>query len=195
MDYANGKIYKLVSNSIPDIYIGSTASELKKRKSNHKAHYNAWKLGNQHYITSFKLFEAGVVDIVLIEAFPCKNKDELHARERHWIDSLDCVNNKCPTRTEEESLELKKKYYIDNKERIDECNKKWATNNTEKIKIHQKKYRDTHKAQESDRYKKYREEHKVDIALRRSEKILCDICDKPYANSYMATHKKREHSQ
>lgn len=109
MEYANGKIYKLVSNVSTDIYIGSTCTDLNKRKFKHKADYKRWKNGKSGFMTSFKLFEIGKVDIVLVESFPCKNKEELHAKERYWIENLDCVNKNIPTR---KSIE----YYYDHRE-------------------------------------------------------------------------------
>jgi len=67
----------------------------------------------------------------LIEDFSCKRSEELHARERYWIENTECVNKNIPTRTDKE-------YYQDNKE------------------IYFKKYYEEHK----EKIKQYREEHK-----------------------------------
>eukprot|EP00952_Eustigmatos_sp_NYUAD-ZCMA_P009908 40808-Eustigmatos_ZCMA.PRE.1 len=54
------------------------------------------------YVTSYKVIESGDYDIVLIEDFPCDNKEQLHARERHYIETLECVNKVIPNRTSAE---------------------------------------------------------------------------------------------
>jgi hypothetical protein len=151
MDYANGKIYKLVSNVIPDIYIGSSTSELKKRKYCHKREYESWQKGLRSYITSFKLFEAGEVEIVLIESFPCTSKYELFARERFWIENTVCVNKNIPGRTvaeyrlqnKDKISERQKEYYKQNKDKFLE----YRLQNGDKISEYQKEYREANKEQ------------------------------------------------
>lgn len=54
--------------------------------------------------------------ITLKEKFPCNDNDELHARERFYIDNNDCVNKNIPGRTAEE-------YKNDNKVKISEQKK------------------------------------------------------------------------
>ena len=190
MDYSNGKIYKLVSNSITDIYIGSTCSELKKRKYGHKIKYDCWKNGKSEYITSFKLFDAGEVDIVLIESFACNSKDELYSRERYWIDNLECVNKVRPNRTDEERIEYHKKYNETHKEQAQQYYQKNRDKFIEQMKIYREQNKDTIQVQR----KKYREEHRAEISIRRAERIPCDVCGKEISKSNMKIHKKRIHS-
>lgn len=45
-----------------------------------------------NYVSSFDVIEHGAVEIVLVEYFPCKTKEELTARERYWIQNNDCIN-------------------------------------------------------------------------------------------------------
>lgn len=110
MDYKNGKIYRLVFNEKQ--YIGATTQPLHKRKHQHKEN---WKSGEQKYKSSILYNEAnkfgGNVEIILIEEYPCNNKQQLESRERYWIERLDCVNKIIPTRT-------KKEYYENNKKRF-----------------------------------------------------------------------------
>ena len=86
INYANGKIYKLVNNIDDKIYIGSTVNPLYKRKGQHKS--------TSILKPNIKLYqylnEIGWdnVDIILIENFPCESKEVLHQRERYWIDIL-----------------------------------------------------------------------------------------------------------
>ena len=94
-DYKDGKIYKLVSDKTHLIYIGSTAQPLSKRFYQHKSKKN--NCSSQHL---FNISESNV-EIVLIESFPCKNREELTAREYHYIrknkkiavNCAKCINN------------------------------------------------------------------------------------------------------
>jgi len=84
VNYANGKIYKLVNNIDEKEYVGSTCNPLYKRKGQHKgmaglhperrvyAHLNKIRWEN--------------VEIILIENYPCANREELTKRERYWIE-------------------------------------------------------------------------------------------------------------
>lgn len=109
-NYQNGKIYKLVSNVSDKVYYGSTTQSLSLRKSGHKKTYNKIKKGDvkRGKVSSFDLFEEGDVDIVLIENFPCESKEELHARERHYIENNECLNKNIPGRTRKEWKEQNK---------------------------------------------------------------------------------------
>jgi hypothetical protein len=93
INYALGKIYKIVDNTNDQCYVGSTCEPiLARRLAGHVAQYNSYLNGKQHYISSFDILKNGDYDIILIENFPCGNKDELHARERHWSNEIPCVN-------------------------------------------------------------------------------------------------------
>ena len=59
-------------------------------------------------MTSLQIFDNNNYDIILIENYPCERKDELHARERYYIESLKCVNKVIPTRTDREYVEANK---------------------------------------------------------------------------------------
>jgi hypothetical protein len=121
MDYKNSKIYKIISNETEDIYIGSTTQPLYKRFYEHKSKYKLW-LGGQHcYVSSFELLKYGKCDIILIEDHPCERKEQLHARERYWIENTNCINKNIPTRTKKEyDKQYHKQYRKDNKEKIKE---------------------------------------------------------------------------
>ncbi len=106
VDYSNGKIYKMISIS-GLIYIGSTTTSLAERKAKHKNHYNAWKRSNgvKYNMSVHALFEDSPddVDIVLMENVDCNSKEELHTRERYWIENTNCVNIICPIRSKIEN--------------------------------------------------------------------------------------------
>jgi hypothetical protein len=109
-DYSKGKVYKLVSNQTDKVYIGSTTQPLAKRKGGHIATYKCYQEGKGNYVTSFEIIKYDDCDIVLLENVNCESKDQLHARERHWIESvMDCVNKNIPTRTNKEYVAEKRK--------------------------------------------------------------------------------------
>lgn len=126
-NYENSKIYKLTSLLTDDIYIGSTTLSLSLRKANHRRLYKSYKEnGKSRYTTSFKLFELGDVDIILIEEVKCNNKEQLHARERFHIENNECINKVIPLRTYKE-------YYQNNKEKELNRIKKYTKEHREQI--------------------------------------------------------------
>lgn len=127
-DYQQGKIYKLVSPSNPElVYIGSTVQTLAKRKSQHKDKLILFNQGEHHYTTSCEVIKFDDCRIELIESFPCNSKEELYAREGYFIRTIQCVNKHIPDRT-------KKQYTIDTKDRKVAYDKEYRTKNAEKIK-------------------------------------------------------------
>jgi len=151
-DYQQGKIYKLICPHTDKIYIGSTTKKyLSQRLTGHKTAFNFYqKNGSNGNTRSYELLQLGDVEIILLEAYPCNSKDELIARERHWIDQNNNIVNKSrPSINEEERkqhkkqyyeikkehfLELQKQKYENNKEHYLEINKQYRINNQEKIK-------------------------------------------------------------
>lgn len=131
VNYGNSKIYKLCSDKTDKIYIGSTCYKyLSKRFSNHKWDENRYKQGKRKYqLTSSQLLCYDDCRIEIIEVFPCSCKEELHKRERYYIEKYksQCVNKFIPTRTHAE-------YYIDNKQRLNQINKNNYEKNKETIK-------------------------------------------------------------
>ena len=99
-NYNNGKIYKLVNSVDNEIYIGSTCDSLSKRKYQHKA--MAVKRPNIRVYQHLNTIGWENVRIILIESVQAFNKDQLRAREQHYIDLLkptlnsqSAINN-CP---------------------------------------------------------------------------------------------------
>jgi hypothetical protein len=123
-DYSLAKIYKIVCNTTGLIYVGSTCEPtLARRLANHRRNLNHWeKNGKGCYITSYKVLENSNYDIVLIENYPCNSKDDLHKRERHYIENINCVNKVIPKRTRKEYVE---QYYENNKEKIAQYKKEY----------------------------------------------------------------------
>jgi len=112
-NYALCKIYKIVSDHCELPYIGATCNpRLSTRLAGHRADA---KIGRG--CTSIEILKYNDAQIILIEEYPCKTKDELTKRERYWIEKLDCVNKNIPGRTHKE-------YYEQNKIKILEKQKK-----------------------------------------------------------------------
>ena len=147
LDYSLSKIYKLVSNKSPDIYIGSCVTRLSTRLCQHKSK------GNK--CSSKKLFlDDAIITIVLIENYECKDKNELKARELYHITNNICINHNKPFVCEitcEDKKTYKKEYYIAtidkfkeyrlaNADKIKEDKKKYRLANTDKIKEERKEY-------------------------------------------------------
>ena len=110
MEYKNGKIYKIISDNTNNIYIGSTCQPLNKRIAMHRGDFKKFTEGKKGFITSFDIMKLGSYDIILIENFPCDKKEELHARERYYIEFHKniCVNKYIPNRKQKEYEENNK---------------------------------------------------------------------------------------
>jgi hypothetical protein len=92
LDYVNSLIYKMVSALDDKIYVGSTRGTLRLRKSKHKS---ASKIKpNRRVYEHLNRVGWSNVRIVLIESFPCNNRDELIRREQYYIDLLKPELNK-----------------------------------------------------------------------------------------------------
>jgi group I intron endonuclease len=105
-DYAKGKIFKLVNELDDEIYVGSTTVKLCNRKAKHKdkIKHHPDRLVYQH-ITKVGWDN---VKIILLEEYPCGNKEQLEQRERYWIDKLKpSLNKQVPSRTRQEREAVK----------------------------------------------------------------------------------------
>jgi group I intron endonuclease len=163
-DYSNGTIYKIVNiaNNNECVYVGSTCKLLCRRISDHR--YNAkiktcpiYLEMNEHGIENFK--------IVLVESYPCSNKQELTAREQHWIE------------------QLKPK-----------CNKQRAVADPEYDKKWNKEYYQKNKEYENERCRQYREKNREYLNARKKEKIQCQ-CGSIVSRDYLAKHRKTKKHQ
>tara|TARA_R110002074_G_scaffold211528_1_gene380965 strand:+ start:52 stop:582 length:531 start_codon:yes stop_codon:yes gene_type:complete len=162
-DYQRGKIYKIISPHTDKCYVGSTALQyLSSRMAQHRQDFRRGVS-----ITSSEIIKLGDYEIVLLELCPCNSKDELHMRERHYMETLDCVNNKNVARTILEKVEI---------QRI--CNKTHRMNNKE-----------YHKKRTSDYYEKNKDSLKQKRKERDSSKITCE-CGCIISRANTTRHKK-----
>ncbi len=134
--YNHSKIYKIVSPSTDNIYIGSTTQTLAQRLGKHLGNYKDYTINNiNKYITSFEIIKLGDYSIVLLEECNYNNRQQLHEKEAYYIkQNINiCVNKYIPLRTPIE-------YRNYNKARILERAKQYRVNNKqvimEKLKQH-----------------------------------------------------------
>ncbi len=159
VNYNNGKVYKIVPKSGEDeAYIGSTARKLLcQRMQQHRIQYFRHKNGSGGKITSYELFDKYGVDncdIVLLELVSCNSKDELHIRERFWIETTNCVNKIIVGRTPKEWYQDNRDQRIQQIKEYDLANrgkkKEYREANRDKNREHQRKYRELHKKRVND---------------------------------------------
>ncbi len=81
IDYSNGKIYILKSDSTNCVYIGSTCSKLCVRMANHRYHNKLYLKKKIYYMSSFDMMKYDDTYIELIEEYACNSREELHTRE------------------------------------------------------------------------------------------------------------------
>ena len=143
-DYQQSKIYKLVCDKTDKFYIGSTTQSLCKRLIDHNSGYQSYLLKKSNYISSYDLYDIGIVKIILIEEYHCNNLNQLRARERHHIElnKLLLVNKNTPNTTK---TEQNKAYYEKNKDEINNYKKEWYKTNKEKLLTKATEYREANK--------------------------------------------------
>lgn len=96
-DYNTAVIYRIVCRdlSITDTYVGST-THLDQRRRQHKKSCRDpsdkdYSLPVHAFIRSHGNFDNW--DVVLVESYPCANKELLHARERFHLEQLRATLN------------------------------------------------------------------------------------------------------
>mgnify|MGYP003679851819 CR=1 FL=1 len=194
VNYQKGKIYKIISPHTDKCYVGSTT---KDRLSNRLAHHRSDFKNGKNTTSSKYILELGDYEIVLLELFPCNSKDELHARERHYIETLDCVNKQKPLRSKLEHyqdnkdiiIQKCKEYYQANKDDIKEYKKEYQLKNKDKIKEIQKEYYQDNKDKLKEKQKEYRLQNKDKFKEINKVKITCE-CGCLIRKSNILKHKQ-----
>ena len=186
VNYQEGKIYKIVSNTDDDIcYVGSTTKKyLSQRMDSHRSDYKKLKKGKNINTSAYKMFEKFGVEncrIELIEVYPSNSKDELIKKEGEHIRKLNCVNRCIMGRT-------KREYYDDNINKILTYNKILRQKNkdviSKKQKVYYQKNKDNLLEKDKIRYEKnkdiilekkkiYYEENRDIISEKRKQKYTC----------------------
>jgi hypothetical protein len=208
--YEHGKIYKIISPHTDKIYVGSTCKKyLSQRLVKHKSDYKQWLKDNKNNLSSFRLLEMGDVEIILLESVNCKTKDELHKKEREYIEKFKdiIINKNIPTRTKREWYDINiekikeqdKQYQKEHKKEISEKKKQYREKHKEELCKYSKEYRENHKEEIKEyfekhkeeikeKHKQYREKHKEKI----KQKYDC-VCGKQSAIYRKTRHEKSKH--
>ncbi len=181
MDYSNSKIYKIVNDIDDLVYVGSTTQSLSKRFSKHKTHFR--EQPNTRFYQHVK--DVGGWDmfrIILIEEYPCDNRDQLRAREFFHQCENDAIINGLNTNAAQFNLE-----YTEN--RIN--NNDAFTEREKKIKIVKHRSYNNLKANYHQSLKSYAEKNK--------NKYSCELCGfhthiKPHFETHNRTQKHQKNA-
>jgi hypothetical protein len=114
VNYANGKIYKIVGET-GATYYGSTTLSLKDRLRCHLA---------DNRTSASKIIGVMPYEMILVEDYPCESKKELGEREAWYIRENPCVNIGIPGRTH-------KQWKLENSKRIRDYKRLYYQNNHE----------------------------------------------------------------
>ena len=167
-DFSKGKIYKLISNKSSDVYIGSCLVDLSKRLYGHKSKSNT-------AVSKSMFVDDAIISIVLIEDYACYNKNQLKARELHYITTINCINKNKPfiTDVNEDYKEWKKQYtaqyYETNKEQIALQQAQYKVINKEQIAQREAQYKVINKEQIAQQKAQYYETNKEQRVQRQAQ--------------------------
>jgi len=197
MNYANGKIYKIVNDVNDMIYIGSTTQSLAKRWHCHKCDAKTRNQKSKIYVA---MREIGVeaFRIILIENYACSSKEELLAREQHHIDlnknnTYNCFRAYVGLSKEEYAKLLRKECLERNPEHYNENNAKWSKTaylkNREKRLQEAKEYVSTHREHVLEYQKQYKIKNHIVLNEKKKAKIACE-CGATSCTSSFARHIK-----
>jgi hypothetical protein len=203
--YSDGIIYKLCCKNleIKDIYIGSTTNFI-RRKNQHKSDCNNVVKRYHYNLNVYKCIRKNGNfenwDMIEVEKYKAIDKNDLHKRERFWIEQLvSTLNCQIPTQTQKEYYEKnvdtiaqnKKEYYKKNVDTIKEYHKKYYEQNTETILQQIKKYREQNVEKILQQKKQWYEQNAETILQKHKEKITCE-CGSVVTKNCLLRHKKTE---
>jgi hypothetical protein len=194
VDYTKSKIYKIVCNITGLTYYGSTVNPISKRVSQHRCEFKS--SGGKY--SSRQVLVGGNYDYILVEEFSCENKDQLHRRERYYIENNECVNKQIPGRTLKEYSEQnkdkisvqQKEYYEQNKDKVSA----YREQNKDKISAQNKEYREKNRDKLLAQKKEYYEQNKNKLLAQQSVKVTCE-CGSVIVVGQLARHKRTKKHQ
>jgi hypothetical protein len=176
-DYSKAYIYRYWNKETQ--YFGGSATPWIQRQRAHRTKNNNCY---SRYIIQGDL----PWDCEIVEYFPCKNKEELRARERFYIENNECINRNVPGRSRKEYVSTHKEDYLErtriHRKEHPEWHREWNRQNRIK---NGDKLRAQARARRKANPEKAREKNAKDNA--RLKKI-CPICN-------TIKSKQREHSK
>lgn len=167
--YSRGKIYRIYSDVSNKIYIGSTIQPLSKRMGLHRSEKN-------ETISRTMIQEDGIENchIVLLEDYPCENKEQLLMRERYWIETIDCINKRKSILTQEEQVDYNRQWYEENREKLSEHKKQYYQENHDKILEYAKQYRQENHDDILEYKKQYYQKNRDEISEKGRQTHTCE---------------------
>jgi len=158
-NYQNGKIYVITSKIDRTIkYVGSTCNSLSMRLAHHRG---ASKLDKNKNFKIYQYFNENSwtnAEISLLEACPCKSKNELLMKEREFKDKLNpSLNMVNPYTTDDEKKIQIKQYYDQHAEELKQQMKQYYDQHAEEMKQQMKQYREQNKEEIKQQNKQYYE--------------------------------------
>lgn len=92
-----GKIYKIITGTSNECYVGSTFEKLRYRLQRHKKNYQSWKENKtkNKTLSSVYMFDKYGIDeckIILIKEYQVVDRTHLEAYEQLWINKLNSIN-------------------------------------------------------------------------------------------------------
>ena len=185
-------------------FIGSTAEpNLSYRMCKHRYDYKNWENKKRPvYVSSYEILKFEDAKIILIEDFPCDNRDQLRAREQYWLDEFKsiCINRqKADTgiraTTPEEADKLRKKqYYQENKEKIKVSTKEYYEKNAVEIYEKKKIYNEKNAEKMAEYKKNWSLKNEDRIKAKNSEKYTCN-CGQTSTRAHKIRHEKSKKHQ
>lgn len=177
IDYSKCMIYKLCCDdiTITNIYVGHTTNKTRRKQEHNSRCNNSNDKQYNSYVYKFIRENGGWSNwsMIVVEEYPCENKNQAEARERYWIETLQATLNKViPTRTKQEYME-------ENREQLREKSKQYNSEHREECRKYNKKYREENEDYHKRRKKEWRE--------RTKEKINCEC------GGYYYTTEKNKH--
>ena len=119
-DYSKSKIY-LITCLVTDLkYVGATTMDsIFTRLLQHVYAYRTYANGRRvDYCRSFEIIKNNNFKIELLEECPCETQEELDAKERYYIESIECINKNIPSRTLKEYYQDKIHHFKDYYQRV-----------------------------------------------------------------------------
>ena len=222
VNYDKSTIYKLCCKDpeITDIYVGSTTN-FTRRKSQHKQRCNNENSDKYYYKVYKTIREYGGFDnwdMVEVEKYCATDRNDLHTRERFWLEELGATLNMCiPTQSSAEYYKKNKdniikrsseyynknkdsiyiksaEYRAKNKEKISKRNSEYRDKNKEKISKYKAEYHVKNKEKSNRKSAEYRAKNKDKISEQAKEKVQCE-CGSEVRKDNLTRHRKTKKHQ
>ena len=189
--YKNGKIYKIVDVGFNKCYYGSTTEPLSKRMERHKKSCKQFlETGKIDTMVRVLFSEYGVENckIILVEDFPCENKEQLLKQEGEHIRNNECVNKQIAGRSHKE-------YHDEYHDYFKQKRKDYYAKHREYYALRSREYREQHKEEIQERRKQSYKDNRDKILLNQKRPFTCE-CGATCVWNVKARHfRSKKHQQ